>query len=122
MSKTNVMSFSKDKDYTPKGNRTVYYPLDDKILVCRDEGIDRERRRSPSPTLLTDSTATPAKLPLPTNDTSTGKKTPVSTPLTLKISDPDLVSSSAETTGIFHWRECEPGSRAHSPVCEETVG
>lgn len=73
-------------------------------------------------TFSTPATPTPASVPWPMNDTSTGKNALMSTPPTLNTSEPLLVSSSAEIWGTDHARECEEGSRDHSPECEVTVG
>lgn len=76
-----------------------------------------ENSEDPDPSnLSTEATATPARLPWPMKLTSTGKKTPASTPPTLNISEPVLLSSEAVMTGMDHARECAEESRDHSPV------
>ena len=54
--------------------------------------------------------------------TLTGKNIDVSSPFTLKTSEPDRLSSDGEITGVDQARECDDASSDHSPVWELTDG
>ena len=72
--------------------------------VVMNESTENSGDPEPS-NFSTEATTIPAKLPCPMKLTSTGKKMLASTPPTLKIKEPVLLSSEAVMTGMDQARE-----------------